>query len=188
MKTITAIAIFVVIVCLLLAMFLGFLDNHVKIACSIAGLAPIPKNAKVLRSGGWSTGFSNQSCFIFKSTKEEIDEWISSSPSLRDNTPDVLTENHRLISFNSHDELREWERKHPDQWLIDTMNGYKYVQHARENPEYYPSEIHYYNIPTDPSWFKPNIRKGRLFDISRYFCGVFVDDANDIVWVAASRS
>ena len=195
MKNAIAIAIFVVIICLLMAMFLGLFDNHVKIACGIAGLAPLPPNAKIIRSGGWSTVFSNKSCFVFKSTRKEIDEWISNSPTLKDNKPDILTENHQLISFDSLDEKRKWEQKHPDFMLIDTLNGYKFYKKMQENirelekmPEFLPSEFHYYNVPNDPSWFKPNISDGRLFDIPVYYCGVFIDDANDVVWVTASRS
>ncbi len=188
-QTIAAIAIFVIVVCLFLAIFFGLFDNHVKIACGIAGLASVPRNAIVLRSGGWSTGFSNQSCFVFKATKQEIGQWISNSPSLRDNTPDVLSENHRLISFDSFDEMKEWKKRHSNHDLVDTLNGYELVQKSKIYPEYYQNlEIHYYNIPTDPSWFRPNIRKGRLFDISRYYCSVFVDDANNVVWVTASSS
>jgi len=191
MKNAKAIAIVIVIICLLMAMFLGLFDNHVKIACGIAGLAPLPPNAKIIRSGGWSAGFSDNNCFVFKSTRKEIDEWISNSPTLRDNTPDILTEKHQLISFDSLDEKRKWEQKHPDFMLFDTLNGYKFckkMQELEKTPEFLPSELHYYNIPTDPSWFKPNISDGRLFDISVSFCGVFIDDANDIVWVTASRS
>lgn len=137
----------------------ALMDDHVQIACSNADLAPLPVDAKVLHSGGWSTGFSNRSCFSFKTTREAIDAWIQNSPSLRDKTPDILSRNHRVISFDSYHQHRKWEQEHPGQ-------------------------SHHSIFPGDPSWFTPNISQGRRFHVRNG--RVYVDDANNVVWVDTS--
>ncbi len=188
--TLAVVAIPLILFGLLVALFAGVFDNHVRIACTIAELARPPKGAKILRSDGWSTGFSNQSCFVFQATREEIDEWIANSPGLQAVTPDILSENRKLIAFDTIDEMEQWQATHSDQILVRYLDGPRYVRTYEESPlaeEF--SQIHYYITPPGGiSWFTPNINNGRVFKIPTYFCSVIVDDTNNVVWVAASTS
>ncbi len=189
-KTLLPMAIAIVIVGLIVAMFAGVFDDHVRIACATAELARPPAGAKILHASGWSSGFSNQSCFVFRATKVEIEAWIQNSPSLRDSTPDVLTEDHRLVSFDSAAEALAWEKAHPEIMGLDLLNGARWVREYKEMRTSLPRPEMRYCIwpPGGVSWFKPNVTCGRLFEIPVAFCSVIVDDANDVVWVAASSS
>ena len=103
------------IVCIGLMRVCSFFDDHARIACGIADVAPIPMNAEILKSGGWSTGFSNQRCCVFKfDNNEQLEEWIKNSPSIRYQQPLLFTTSHPLIGFRSYDDRREWQRNHPD--------------------------------------------------------------------------
>jgi len=155
------------------------LYNHVKIACEAMDLAPLPPNATIVRAGGWSFWFSGRSCFVFTACDEEINGWIQNTPCLQRQTPDVLSATHRLMYFESHDEARQWERQHPHQRL-ERANVYHRV--SEENSP--GVQIHYYLLPDLIHWFRPRISEGRFYDLVD--CGVFVDDANDMVWVTYS--
>lgn len=170
------------------AMLAGVLEDHVRIACATAGLARPPAGAEILHAGGWSSGFSSQSCFAFKATPAEIEAWIQDSPSLRDSTPDVLTEDHRLVSFDSAAEATAWQEAHPEIMAFGLLNGPRYVREYKEMGTLAPSSEMRYCVwpPGGVSWFKPNITCGRIFEVPVSFCSVIIDDANDVVWVAAS--
>jgi len=189
-KTIVIIAIPLLILSLIVSMFAEVPDNHVRIACAIAELARPPKDAEVLQSEGWSTGFSNQSCFVFKASSEAIQEWIDQSPGLRALKPHIVSEDRSLIAFGSIDEVKKWEQAHPDKMLIGYAAGLNFVRrHERAQLPFELPQMQYYITPPGGiSWFNPTITHGRIFRIRSYNCSVIIDDANNVVWVTASES
>lgn len=189
-KTIVIMAIPLIMFGSIVAMFAGLLDNHVRIACAIADLAPPPRDADILRSSGWSTGFSNQSCFVFKANPEAIQKWINQSPGLQAVKPHVLSEDRSLIAFDSMDEVKKWRHAHPDKILIGYSAGLNFVrEHERAELPFRLPEMQYYITPPGGiSWFNPTITHGRIFRIRSYNCSVIIDDANNVVWIAASES
>ena len=186
--------------CTVLIRMCSLLDDHAKIACSIADVATIPKNAENLKSWGWSTGFSNQSRCVFKlNSKEQVEEWIKNSPSLKEQQPFLFTPSHRLITFSSVEEKKTWEEKHPDCFLHvfplpDSISvgatDYHFSSFEDVNDFYSEihqdfNEVHFASFFNDPKWFKPNITQGRYL-VGNYISRIFIDDVNNVVWISAS--
>ena len=111
--------------------------------------------------------------------KEQINEWIKRSPSIKDQQPVVFSPNNRLISFKSFEDVKVWQIYHTDD-ILYPLSFANSIMIPKDTNDY-----HFSLVTNDPKWFKPNITQGRFYK-GDYSSEIYIDDDNDVVWITAS--
>lgn len=130
-------------------------NTKLSIALEIGRLAKLPANISEFKIDGTRNSFSSTFLLKFKASSEDINQFIENSPSLKNITPEILTENHTYPPnteknmTNSKDDRYPWfnpvievkGRKYDIIWdehnnygrvIVDDLNNivYVYISHS----------------------------------------------------------
>ena len=132
-------------------------------------LAPIPKEARDVRTAGGSSFFSAETRIRFQASPQVIERYLADSPALRRIKPDHFSPKHRLLPVA--EKLAIEDAKNGSTGEADAT-----FQPSRQAP-----------------WYTPRIvTAGRRWEIpwdqEQFHGEVIVDDAAGLVYITVSRS
>jgi hypothetical protein len=102
-------------------------------------LGNIPQSAKNVKVWGWQGIFTGEDFITFQAEPNEIDKFVTNSPSIKDITPEIFTSEHMYLPYSKRENIS----------VEDYQKHRRYIQ-PHDNPK----------------WFEPTIRvKGRRYEI-----------------------
>ena len=131
-------------------------------------LAQLPASATEINAAGWSGFFTGEDFLAFRASPQDIEAFLTGSPSLKGATPEVFSPAHMRLPRPAHGSHESLERAH----------------------EYYDPEA------LQPSWFDTAVRvKGRRYLIppdpnrkGHNWGAVIVNDETNTVYVSVNWS
>ncbi|MHC4103464.1 MAG: DUF4190 domain-containing protein [Planctomycetota bacterium] len=117
---------------------------NIKRTLGAGRLADLPKTATDVKIDGWHSLFTGEDYIRFKAAPEDIEKFISDSPSIKEITPKVFTSEHMHLP-------------QPDTRRFESEEDWE---------DFDKHEYYYGDGPYCPKWYDPTIKtKGRLYKI-----------------------
>ena len=135
----------------------------ISVALENGRLSELPKSATKIMAYEWGGLFTGEQFIRFEASADDIEKFVSSSPSIKDVKPEYFTAERQLIPYP--DEVS-------DDFLVNKDRRHEYYFRDRQAPD----------------WFEPTIKmKGREYSIpskgDHNWGYVIIDDEKHIVFI-----
>jgi hypothetical protein len=151
---------------MLLVMFSsGLKDRDPQSILEDGRLAQLPDSAFGVKAEGWSGMFTGEDYMMFKAEPEDIEKFITESPSLKEVEPELFSAEKQYMPYPEKDDFESDE---------------EFLEHQKHS---------YYHLGDYlPQWYRPMIRnKGRRYEIpakdSHNWGSVIINDETGTVYI-----